>query len=111
MSLNNSNIVITGASSGIGTATATLLAQQGAIIHAQGRNQNRLNELSQNILKQGGQIHSYALELTNDADLKSFAEALEQVDTVIHSAGVVSLASLAGASGMIVTAIQSDDTG
>ena len=54
MSLKNKNIIVTGASSGIGEATAKKLAAAGANVVITARRTERLNELKEAIEKDGG---------------------------------------------------------
>lgn len=53
--IENKVVLITGASSGIGQATAELLAEKGAKIVLAARRENRLQELADKIKKAGGQ--------------------------------------------------------
>ena len=52
--IENKVVLITGASSGIGQATAELLAKKGAKIVLAARRENRLQELADKIKKAGG---------------------------------------------------------
>lgn len=71
-SLSNKVALITGASSGIGRATAKLFAQEGAAILATARNQEALNILINEIREQGGT----AIACAGDIQDEDFASSL-----------------------------------
>ncbi len=86
--------IVTGASSGIGRATAMTLAQAGAAVVVFARRQERLDELAAEICGQGGQ----ALAVAGDAGVRADVDALfdgatgwadggAKVDIVVVNAG------------------------
>lgn len=90
LSLNGKNIVITGASSGIGYASAILFSQLGARIYSIARNEARLTELH---LKLKGNGHAYFIYDLNDSDgipslLKNIANKHGPLSGLFHAAGV-----------------------
>lgn len=86
------NVLVTGASSGIGRETAILLSQLGANVLAAGRDEARLREtLSQ--LEKGGSHRMFSF------DLLKHAETLEWMGSVASAAGPIhALANCAGIS-------------
>ncbi|MDM3886932.1 SDR family oxidoreductase [Pseudomonas sp. BCRC 81390] len=91
-------IVITGASSGIGEATARLLASQGARVVLGARRTDRLEALAREIRSAGGIADALALDVTRLDDMQSFIDfAVElhgRVDVLINNAGVMPLSKL-----------------
>lgn len=91
-------ILVTGASSGIGEATATRLVRQGHRIVLGARRTERLQALAERLRDEGGQVAYRALDVTrlNDMqDFVAFAEAtFGPVDVVINNAGVMPLSPL-----------------
>lgn len=86
--LTNKTILITGASSGIGKATAILAAEMGANVIVCGRDENRLKEtLSQ--LKNPDNHNYIKADLTNENELKNLVKQCQKVDGIVHSAGIV----------------------
>lgn len=96
LTLANKTILVTGASSGIGRATAVLLSQLGATIVAAGRNEGRL-ELTTNSLEGTGH-HAMSFDLGDLDNIPGWiAKVVEQagpLDGLVHSAGIGSLAPL-----------------
>ncbi len=88
-------IVITGASSGIGEATAKRLASQGARVILGARREDRLQALIDEIRKNGGTADYRATDVRKLEDLQALVElALErhgQVDVIVNNAGVMPL--------------------
>src|SRR5687767_9111988 len=91
-------IAITGASSGIGEATARLLAQKGAHVALGARRTDRLESLVSAIRAEGGSAQYRALDVTKREDVEAFVNFAQsefgKVDVVINNAGVMPLSPL-----------------
>jgi len=83
--------VVTGASSGIGAATALALARDGWRLAIGARRVERLEELAKQIEREGGAALSHALDVTDLASVDAFCGAAEQalgpVDLLVNNAG------------------------
>lgn len=92
-------ILITGASSGIGEATARMLARAGAIVVLGARRTDRLETLVTDIESAGGSALQRALDVTSRQDTQAFAdaalEAFGRIDVIINNAGVMPLSPMA----------------
>lgn len=99
MSHESKVILLTGASSGIGEATAHRLASQGHRLVIGARRTERLEALAQAIRADGGTVDYRALDVTRQEDVQSFADfALEahgSIDVIVNNAGVMPLSPLA----------------
>lgn len=91
-------VLITGASSGIGAATARLLAAAGHHVVLGARRTDRLETLVAEIRAAGGSAEYRALDVTDADDMQSFALAAHarhgRVDVLINNAGVMPLSRL-----------------
>ncbi|WP_339239763.1 SDR family oxidoreductase [Paenibacillus sp. FSL R5-0517] len=91
-------VVITGASSGIGEATARLLAEQGAHVVIGARRVDRLEVLASAIRSEGGSVEYHALDVTQLEDMQTIVElALSRygrLDVIVNNAGVMPLSTL-----------------
>ena len=96
-------IAITGASSGIGEATARYLAKEGARVVLGARRTDRLETLVEAIRAEGGTAFCRALDVTSRADMDAFArEAVREygrLDVFINNAGVMPLLAARRAEG------------
>jgi NADP-dependent 3-hydroxy acid dehydrogenase YdfG len=94
--LLNRTILITGASSGIGEATARELAQTGANLFLGARRTDRLSALAEELGEQAGWC---ALDVTDPASFDAFIDAAEEcfgrIDALVNNAGVMPLSPLA----------------
>lgn len=90
--ITNKVVVITGASSGIGEATALLLATRGAKVVLGARGLDRLEALATRIAAAGGDVASARTDVRRRADLTALvALALERygrLDVLVSNAGV-----------------------
>jgi len=97
--VRNKVVLITGASSGIGEATARALARHGATVVLGARRLARLEELASEITAAGGKAAARALDVTRLADVQSFADAaltqFGRIDVIVNNAGVMPLSPLA----------------
>jgi len=85
-SLNGKTILVTGASSGIGRATAILCSQMGARVVITGRNEARLQETLDSLSGEGNiQI---AADLTDEGLRKRLVEEIPALDGIVHCAGI-----------------------
>ncbi|MGW7364497.1 SDR family oxidoreductase [Streptomyces sp. NPDC054841] len=85
--------VVTGAASGMGAATARLLAAHGARVALLARRSERLRELADKITADGGQALAVTADVTDDASVAAAVERIHQeygpVDLVVNAAGVM----------------------
>lgn len=82
--LRGRRVLVTGASSGIGAATATALSRYGCELTLVGRDEARLAEVAEDV---GASRHLQA-DLTREADLARVAEAGAGAEVLINNAGV-----------------------
>jgi NAD(P)-dependent dehydrogenase (short-subunit alcohol dehydrogenase family) len=84
--------VITGASSGIGWATALLFAKEGAHVVVAARREAKLKELAAQMKKLGGEVIYKATDVSKEEDVKALAEAtiaaFGTVDILVNNAGM-----------------------
>lgn len=85
--LLNKTILVTGSTSGIGEATARLLAEQGAHLVLTGRNLSKLEALKTELKSSVVQI--FACDLTKMDELEQLVTNCNKLDGVVHSAGIV----------------------
>ena len=95
----NQVVVITGASSGIGEATARKLASSGAKVVAVARRKDRLDQLVQDIESAGGQAIAVEADVTSLEDMQRAAttavDTYGSVDVWVNNAGVMPLSPVA----------------
>ncbi|MGE8078775.1 SDR family oxidoreductase [Peribacillus loiseleuriae] len=91
-------VIITGASSGIGEATAKKLASQGAKLVLAARREDRLKKLQEEIQNDGGQAIYKVADVTSHEQMEELAAyALEQfgkIDVLVNNAGLMPQAFL-----------------
>ena len=91
-------VLITGASSGIGEATARLLAHKGLRVVLGARRTDRLEAIASEIRQNGGVAEYRALDVTNLEDMQAIVEFAENkfghLDVVVNNAGIMPLAKL-----------------
>ena len=95
MNIEDKVVIITGASSGIGEATAVRLASKGAKVVLTARREERLNELKDKITSDGGEALVVVADVTKKEDMKNVvAKTLDvfgTVDVLINNAGLMPL--------------------
>jgi NADP-dependent 3-hydroxy acid dehydrogenase YdfG len=92
-------VLITGASSGIGEATARALAKAGAVVVLGARRTDRLETLATEITAAGGKAIYKSLDVTSRGDVQAFADAaldaFGRIDVIVNNAGVMPLSPMA----------------
>jgi NADP-dependent 3-hydroxy acid dehydrogenase YdfG len=100
-SLNGTVALVTGASSGIGQASALALAARGAAVALAARRTDRLEELAGSITANGGTALTITADVTDreqaEQAVATAVERLGRLDTVINNAGVMLLGPIVDA--------------
>lgn len=93
--IRNKVVIVTGASSGIGYATALKLSKAGAKVAAGARRVEKLESLKNEVQKGDGEILVKKLDVTRKEDCDSFinlvTETWNQIDILINNAGIMPL--------------------
>lgn len=91
--VENKVVIITGASSGIGEATAKVLASKGAKVVLGARREEKLKQIAGEIGRDGGQAIYKELDVTkpsdNDAMVKLAKDTFGRVDVIFLNAGLM----------------------
>ena len=90
--------VVTGASSGIGEATAEALAAEGATVVVAARREERLADLTKRIEEGGGKVLAATCDVTDEAQAQGLIRRAEdefgRVDILVNNAGVMLLSTV-----------------
>lgn len=92
-------VLITGASSGIGEATARMLANAGMTVVLGARRMDRLERLCTEIAESGGTARACRLDVTDREQVAAFAQAaideFGRIDVIVNNAGIMPLSPMA----------------
>jgi len=107
MRFRDRTLLVTGASSGIGRATALALGGEGAHVVAAGRRAGRLSEVAKAILESGGRCDIVEGDVRDQATCESWVRAAAErgggLDGLVNAAGVI------GSGGVIETTAEEWD--
>lgn len=85
------HVIITGASSGIGRASAIAVAERGACVFALARNGDALDDLVAEIRSAGGQAYAFTCDVTDSASVETTVKDIlgrfDHVDYLVNNAG------------------------
>nr|WP_320012770.1 SDR family oxidoreductase [uncultured Desulfobulbus sp.] len=91
--INGKIIVITGASSGLGEATARRLSEQGATVVLAARRSDRITALAEELKSQGGQALAVTTDVTKVEQVQALVDATVEtygrIDVMINNAGLM----------------------
>lgn len=97
--IENKVVIITGASSGLGEATARKLAKNGAKLMLAARREDRLKELVSKIEQEGGTAKYQITDVTDRSQVEALAKATKdaygRIDVLVNNAGLMPLSPLA----------------
>lgn len=93
-------VIVTGASAGIGEATAIALAQEGATVAIAARRAERLNAVAQRIEASGGKALPIVADITDETQANNLVQKTKaefgRVDILVNNAGVAYLGEIDG---------------
>lgn len=93
--------LVTGASSGIGEATALALAAEGARMVIAARRIDRLEALAKRIQQQGGEVLALRIDVTDEVEAREMVDHVRKhwgrLDILVNNAGVMLLGPITGA--------------
>ncbi|MFN7616168.1 MAG: SDR family NAD(P)-dependent oxidoreductase, partial [Pseudanabaena sp.] len=93
--------IITGASAGIGAATAIALAEEGAYVAIAARRTDKLNEVAQKIEASGGKVLQVVTDITDEVQVQNLIaktkETFGRIDILVNNAGIAIAGQIANA--------------
>lgn len=96
--LKGRSALVTGASAGIGRATALALARGGADVLVTGRRQAELDEVAALCVQAGGAGRTLRGDLTDQGFVRELGQAANDVDILVNNAGILTYAPIRDAS-------------
>jgi short-subunit dehydrogenase len=94
--------VITGASGGIGSATARALAARGMSLFLTGRDEGRLQDAAAEIRSQAAQVFIHPADLSTDEGIRGLvarvSSDIPRIDVLVHAAGTIRPGNIESAS-------------
>ena len=91
MQLNGEVVVVTGAGTGIGRATAEAVAELGAITVLVARTESKLDEAKAAIVRAGGKAEVFVADVSNEADVRKLRDFVDgkwgRAKAIINNAG------------------------
>jgi NAD(P)-dependent dehydrogenase (short-subunit alcohol dehydrogenase family) len=87
-SLGGRTALVTGATSGIGRATAIQLAREGAEVIVHGRDASRGEQVVAEIVQAGGKARFIAADLSDPTEIRRVADEAGEVDVLVNNAGI-----------------------
>lgn len=98
MSFTNKAVIVTGASSGIGAATAVMFAKEGACVALVGRDQGRLASVSEQCARAGGRPLVVRADVSDADDAKRIiqttVETFGKIDVLVNNAAIAKFGTL-----------------
>jgi 3-oxoacyl-[acyl-carrier protein] reductase len=92
MNVRDKAVLVTGAASGIGRASALLLARNGARVIAADRNADGAERVAAEIRAEGATAHPFAVDIGDSGQVAGLVQhtvdALGRIDVLVHAAGV-----------------------
>ncbi|GHF78946.1 hypothetical protein FHX82_003317 [Amycolatopsis bartoniae] len=86
--LRDKRALVTGASQGIGAATAEVLAEEGCTLHLAARSGSTLDALAERLrAAHGVAVHVHVVDLRDSDDLHGLADAVPEPDILVNNAG------------------------
>jgi len=93
--LANQNMLVTGASSGVGQAICQALAAHGVGVYLVGRRLDALEKVADQLRRSSSVVEVLQADLTVDEDIRHLVQASQElpkpIDVLIHSAGIIYL--------------------
>src|SRR3954452_6543493 len=89
--LTNQVVLVVGASSGIGRATAKLFAREGARVMAAARREERLRELQQEMAAEGAKVEFAVADVSKPEEMERLVNQTEErlgpIDILVYNSG------------------------
>lgn len=96
--MENKVVLVTGASSGIGRASAKMFARKGSIVVAVGRNEAELNSLRDELSEHDLSVHLSSTDLRDTSQIDRLVTTtigeFEKIDVLVNSAGIIANGSI-----------------
>jgi NAD(P)-dependent dehydrogenase (short-subunit alcohol dehydrogenase family) len=98
MSVDKKTVIVTGATSGIGRATALAFAQEGASVVMTGRDERKLAAAERDLVSAGHQVRAVAADLTDDTApdriVQAALDAFGAIDVLVNAAGAIATGTI-----------------